>query len=93
MGNFPVKFVTGIMFRIGKENVSHRYKNIMNEKEIEGILQSCLEKEMEIYEYSTDEEWKKLEESLDCKFCYEFKIFINLMSKYMFPGDIFNVKK
>ena len=80
------------MFRIGKENVSHRYKNTMNAKEIEGILQSCLVEEMEIYEYPTDEEWKRLEESLDCKFCNEFKTFINLMSKYMFPGDIFNVK-
>ena len=64
----------------------------MNGKEIEEILRNCLEEEMEIYEYPTDEEWKSLEESLDCKFCYEFKIFINLMSKYMFPGDIFNVK-
>ena len=56
----------------------------MNEKEIEGILQSCLE-EMEIYEYPTNEEWKRLEDDLECKFCSEFIIFINLMSKYMFP--------
>ena len=65
----------------------------MNEKEIEGILQSCLEEEMEIYEYPTSEEWKRLEDDLDCNFCNEFIIFINLMSKYMFPGDIYNVKK
>lgn len=48
----------------------------MNDKEIEEILQSCLREE--IYEYPTNVEWIRLEECLDCKFCNEFKIFINM---------------
>lgn len=63
----------------------------MNIQEIEKILATCLCKEIEEYEYPTEENWKQLEIMLNCKFCDEFKIFINLMSKYSFPGDMYNV--
>lgn len=64
----------------------------MNDKEIELILQGCLQEEAEIYEYPTAEDWERLESQINCEFCEEFKCFINLCAKYVFPGDIYNVK-
>lgn len=68
----------------------------MNNNEIEKILQQCriygIYEEDEQYEQPTENEWRELENNFNCEFCHEFKIFINFMSKYSFPGDIYNVK-
>jgi len=65
----------------------------MEYKEIESILETILEKEDEIYEKPTSEEWNKLSQKLNCSFSDEFRSFIELMSKWSFPGDIYNVGK
>lgn len=64
----------------------------MNTQEIEQILQQCTYKESEPYKKPTEKDWEILEAELQCRFCEEFKIFIDLMSEYDFPGEIFNVK-
>lgn len=64
----------------------------MDFEKIERILQSCLQEETEQFAYPTAEDWESLEKKLNCRFCAEFISFINLMSKYKFPGDIYNVK-
>ena len=64
----------------------------MKKEDIEKILQSCSEVEKENKEYAipTKEEWMKLEKQVQYVFPDEFKAFIDLMSVYLFPGDIFN---
>lgn len=64
----------------------------MTKSEIEEILKTCIEKE-EKYAIPTREDWEELESQLNCKFPETFKAFIELMSEYLFPGDIYNVLK
>ena len=47
----------------------------------------------EKYAIPTREDWEELESQLNCKFPETFKAFIELMSEYLFPGDIYNVLK
>lgn len=65
----------------------------MNYKEIEAILATILEKETEQFDQPTAKEWRKVSSMLNCSFCNEFRYFIELMSMWSFPGDIYNVAK
>ena len=65
----------------------------MTRIEIEEVLKKCLCCEDEEFDFPTSDEWLQLEQSLNCTFCSEFKCFIDLMSKYSFPGEIFNIKE
>lgn len=46
---------------------------------------------MNNYKVPSSKDWSDLESYFQCKFCDEFKLFIELMSEYCFPGDILNV--
>jgi len=63
----------------------------MKKNEIEEILKICIDKEEKEYAIPTAKDWEKLESQLDYTFSETFKSFIELMSKYSFPGDIYNV--
>jgi len=63
----------------------------MNKEEIEKVLSNILDKENENLKEPSDRDWVNLENKFGCKFPKEFISFIELMSKYMFPGDILNV--
>lgn len=63
----------------------------MEYNEIETILKSCLVKEDVEFDKPTEHEWDELANITNCNFSKEFKIFIELMSVWMFPGDIYNV--
>lgn len=65
----------------------------MKYEEIESILANILEKETDILDKPTAEEWKELSKKFKCSFCDEFKQFIELMSIWIFPGEIYNVSK
>lgn len=59
--------------------------------EIKTMFDSLLNKETEQLDIPTKEEWDSLSKKLDCIFNSDFIFFIELMSKYSFPGDILNV--
>lgn len=61
--------------------------------EIENILKTLLDKETDKLDKPTEEEWKELGERFNYVFEKEFKYFIELMSEWSFPGDIYNVSK
>lgn len=63
----------------------------MTRDEIEKILASILEKEEIPFDLPTIHEWNDLSKKFNCKFSDFFKYFIELMSEYSFPGDIYNV--
>ena len=63
----------------------------MKKNEIETILSMCLEKEEYEYSIPSNEDWKKLEKKVDFMFPETFKTFIDFMSVFSFPGDIYNV--
>ncbi len=63
----------------------------MTTQEIEVILQTILEPETPPYDVPTDADWRSLEALFGTTFPGEFKAFIELMSAYSFPGDIYNV--
>lgn len=63
----------------------------MTREEIESILKSTLDEEVITYDPPTSGDWSELETKFSCVFGKEFKLFIDLMSKYAFPGDILNV--
>lgn len=65
----------------------------MNIKEIEEVLACCLDKEIIEYEMPTKEDWEELTKVTGKKFCDEFIFFIELMSRYSFPGEIYNVSR
>lgn len=60
----------------------------MDKIEVEEILKSVLSVEFDEPVFPTKEEWDHLEKYFGCKFCDEFKYFIDFMSVYGFPGDI-----
>lgn len=66
---------------------------MMNYSEIESILANLLEKETDLLDKPTAEEWHQLSDKFHCSFSYEFRYFIELMSLWAFPGDIYNVSK
>ena len=63
----------------------------MKKNEIEKILKTCMEKEEIAYAIPTPKDWDKLEKQIKFVFPETFKTFIELMSEYSFPGDIYNV--
>jgi len=63
----------------------------MTRDEIEAILVSVLSKEKTTFEPPSIDDWNNLSKKFRCSFSEEFKIFIELMAEYSFPGDIFNV--
>lgn len=63
----------------------------MKKNEIETILNTCLEKEEYEYLVPSNDDWKDLENKIGIIFPETFKFFIDLMSIYSFPGDIYNV--
>ena len=65
----------------------------MEFNEIDNILSLLLEKENEYLCEPTNTEWEDLSNKFNYVFPKEFKYFINLMTKWSFPGDIYNVLK
>ena len=65
----------------------------MEYTEIESILAIILEQETETLDKPIAEEWKELSDKFNCSFSDEFRYFIELMSSWAFPGDIYNVSK
>ncbi|ENQ3105771.1 SMI1/KNR4 family protein [Bacillus cereus] len=65
----------------------------MKYTEVESIVATVLEREAEIFDKPTNEEWKELSDKFNCSFSDEFRYFIELMSLWSFPGDIYNVSK
>ncbi|NMO94327.1 SMI1/KNR4 family protein [Paenibacillus lemnae] len=63
----------------------------MTKDEIELILKSLLDKEDIEYNPPSINDWRELERKFSCVIGEDFKLFIDLMSKYSFPGDILNV--
>ncbi len=63
----------------------------MGKDEIANLLDSMLDKELEDLDSPSDNDWRELEKKFGCQFPKEFKCFIELMSEYVFPGDILNV--
>lgn len=63
----------------------------MEKIEIESLLECILETEWMDLDIPTEEDWESLEKCFECKLPLEFKYFIELMTKYIFPGDILNV--
>ena len=63
----------------------------MKKNEIDEILKVCLEREEREYTIPTKEDWRRLEKRMDVTFPETFKLFIDFMSIYSFPGDVYNV--
>ncbi|NOW06156.1 SMI1/KNR4 family protein [Clostridium beijerinckii] len=63
----------------------------MEYTEVEAILATILEREADTLDKPTVEEWKKLSDKFSYSFSNEFKYFIELMSLWSFPGEIYNV--
>ena len=63
----------------------------MTRDEIEVILSGILDKEESLFDSPSQNDWDNLSRKFNCKFNDDFKHFIDLMSEYSFPGDIFNV--
>lgn len=63
----------------------------MNRDSMEEILASLLRPEDERLDPPTEEDWCDLCSKFDCTFSTTFMLFIALMAKYKFPGDIYNV--
>ena len=63
----------------------------MTKQEIRALLGSLLPAEPEPVVPPTAEEWQALETRLGTRFPKEFVYFIELMSEFSFPGDIYNV--
>ena len=63
----------------------------MTKDEIRSILEQCLPREAIGFLPPTEQEWRSLEDRLDCTLPSELRDFIDLMTEYSFPGDILNV--
>lgn len=61
--------------------------------EIEKILSSILDKEAYTYDKPTSTDWLSLSKYLNYSFSDDFKYFIELMTYWSFPGDIYNVSR
>ena len=65
----------------------------MEYTEVDAILATILERETDALDKPTVEEWKEFSNKFSCSFSDEFKYFIELMSLWSFPGEIYNVSK
>lgn len=63
----------------------------MTMDEVELRLSKVLEKEDMQLDFPSNEDWNAIGSKFNCKFSDDFRFFIDLMSKYVFPGDIYNV--
>jgi hypothetical protein len=63
----------------------------MTEAEMDQILASTLPRASTPFDPPSSHDWQRLEAKFRCKFDDDFKIFMTLMSKYRFPGDLLNV--
>lgn len=63
----------------------------MTMDEVELILSKVLETEEMQLDFPSNEDWDAIGNKFNCKFSDDFRFFIDLMSKYIFPGDIYNV--
>ncbi|NDI35090.1 SMI1/KNR4 family protein [Chengkuizengella sediminis] len=63
----------------------------MTRDEVVTLLDSILDKELGNLDTPSASDWVKIEEKFGCQFPKKFKYFIELMSEYVFPGDILNV--
>jgi len=63
----------------------------MTKQEIRALLSTILSAESGTVVPPTAEEWRALETRLGTRFPKEFAYFIELMSEFSFPGDIYNV--
>lgn len=59
---------------------------------VEEILSGCLDENFNKLSEPTKEDWKRVENTLGIKFAEDFKDFIDLTSKYSFPGDILGLE-
>jgi hypothetical protein len=59
--------------------------------EIEEILSKILDREEHDLERPTENDWVVLREKFRCDFSKEFIYFVELMSSWIFPGEIYNV--
>ena len=63
----------------------------MTKQEVEAALQSVLEPESTPFDPPSASDWQALEARFSTALPTDFKHFIELMSRYAFPGDIYNV--
>jgi SMI1-KNR4 cell-wall len=63
----------------------------MNKQEVRQLLSASLTPESASLQPPTAEEWGALEDLLEMRFPIAFRYFIELMSEFQFPGDIYNV--
>lgn len=63
----------------------------MKRDEIINLLDGLLDKELRKLDYPLASDWVKIEKKFGCQFPIEFRLFIELISDYSFPGDILNV--
>ena len=63
----------------------------MTRDEIAILLDDILDKEFGSLDIPSASDWEKIEKKFGCHFSSEFKLFIEMMSEYSFPGDILNV--
>ncbi|MDR2639028.1 MAG: SMI1/KNR4 family protein, partial [Helicobacteraceae bacterium] len=62
----------------------------MTKEKMRLILARCLTKPAFEYDAPTGEDWSALEAFFGAELPHDFKIFIELMSEFDFPGDIYN---
>lgn len=62
----------------------------MNKDEMRVFLSGFLEQESTVLGMPTADDWHAIEEYFSTEFSIEFKAFIDLMSEFAFPGDVFN---
>lgn len=63
----------------------------MTMDEVESIIAKVLGREETKLDFPSDKDWNEISHKFNCKFSNEFKFFINLISKYSFPGESYNV--
>ena len=63
----------------------------MTKIEVRNLLASCLQLEPSPFECPTEEDWRELEVRMRTSFAPEFRFFIDLLSEFAFPGDVYNV--
>lgn len=88
MNNYDSRSLTS-----GELTLSSGLEVYMESEQIKQLLINLLEKEAIQYDPPSLEDWKMLTNKFNCKFNQQFKIFIELISEFSFPGDILNVSR
>lgn len=65
----------------------------MTKDEIRQLLSPTFDAEFEDVAPPTQDDWLKLKQRFNTDFSAEFVAFIELMSEFRFPGDIYNVQE